>query len=98
MKKARGAEPRTKKNIETDIMGDKTGRIHLGRQDLDTLQTRKMKGLKRGRDLEDDEDMMGAEDDLEPSDIDMEDLTAVAAGSDEDEPLTPKRQRTQGPA
>lgn len=25
------------------------GRIHLGRQDLDELQTRKMKGLKRSR-------------------------------------------------
>jgi len=42
-------EARTKKNIETDIMGDKLGRIHLGRQDLKELQTRKMKGLKRGR-------------------------------------------------
>lgn len=31
-------------------MGDKMGRIHLGRQDLNELQTRKMKGLKRGRD------------------------------------------------
>ena len=28
-------------------MGDKMGRIHLGRQDLSQLQTRKMKGLKR---------------------------------------------------
>ena len=26
------------------------GRIHLGRQDLNELQTRKMKGLKRSRD------------------------------------------------
>ncbi|KAJ9652910.1 rRNA-binding ribosome biosynthesis protein rpf2 [Neophaeococcomyces mojaviensis] len=43
-------EARTKKNIETDTMGDKLGRIHLGRQNLDELQTRKMKGLKRGRD------------------------------------------------
>ncbi|RVX74385.1 hypothetical protein B0A52_01510 [Exophiala mesophila] len=43
-------EARTKKNIETDLMGDKIGRVHLGKQDLSTLQTRKMKGLKRGRD------------------------------------------------
>ena len=36
-------------------MGDKIGRIHLGRQDLSELQTRKMKGLKRGRaDVEDE--------------------------------------------
>ena len=33
-------------------MGDKMGRIHLGRQDFSDLQTRKMKGLKRGRDEE----------------------------------------------
>ena len=46
-------EARSKKNIETDIMGDKLGRIHLGRQDLNELQTRKMKGLKRGRDEDD---------------------------------------------
>ncbi|KEF59322.1 valyl-tRNA synthetase [Exophiala aquamarina CBS 119918] len=42
-------EARTKKNIETDLVGDKIGRVHLGKQDLSTLQTRKMKGLKRGR-------------------------------------------------
>ena len=35
-------------------MGDKVGRIHLGRQDLGQLQTRKMKGLKRARGLEDE--------------------------------------------
>ena len=30
-------------------MGDKVGRIHMGKQDLGELQTRKMKGLKRSR-------------------------------------------------
>ena len=35
-------------------MGDKIGRIHLGKQDLGELQTRKMKGLKRGRDIDTD--------------------------------------------
>ncbi|PHH75076.1 hypothetical protein CDD82_4602 [Ophiocordyceps australis] len=47
MRKARGNEEKTKKNISTDTMGDKLGRVHLGRQDLSQLQTRKMKGLKR---------------------------------------------------
>jgi ribosome production factor 2 len=28
-------------------VGDKIGKVHLGRQDLSVLQTRKMKGLKR---------------------------------------------------
>lgn len=46
------AEEKVKKNVTTDTMGDKLGRIHLGRQDLSELQTRKMKGLKRSRDLE----------------------------------------------
>ena len=38
------------------MVGDKIGRIHLGRQDLNELQSRKMKGLKRGRDVNEDED------------------------------------------
>jgi len=54
LKRAKGTEARSKKNIETDIVGDKMGRIHLGRQDLDELQTRKMKGLKRSRDVVED--------------------------------------------
>jgi len=49
MKKPRGLEERPKKNINTDSMGDKIGRVHLGKQDLKELQTRKMKGLKRSR-------------------------------------------------
>ena len=47
-------QAKTKKNIETDTIGDKVGRIHMGRQDLSQLQTRKMKGLKRSRDVVDD--------------------------------------------
>ncbi|CCK72814.1 rRNA-binding ribosome biosynthesis protein RPF2 KNAG_0L01950 [Huiozyma naganishii CBS 8797] len=34
------------KNVERDSMGDKFGRVHLGKQELMKLQTRKMKGLK----------------------------------------------------
>ncbi|KAK4685238.1 ribosome production factor 2, partial [Tremellales sp. Uapishka_1] len=37
-----------RKNVETDEMGDKVGRIHLGKQDLSKMQGRKMKGLKTG--------------------------------------------------
>lgn len=50
MRKAKTSEERTKKNISTDVMGDKIGRIHMGKLDLSKLQTRKMKGLKRERD------------------------------------------------
>ncbi|KAI8806404.1 Brix domain-containing protein [Cladochytrium replicatum] len=36
------------KNVERDVIGDKYGRIHMHKQDFSKLQTRKMKGLKRG--------------------------------------------------
>lgn len=61
LKKPRGLEARTKKNIDMDAMGDKTGKIHVGKQDLSNLQTRKMKGLKRARGEKDDEEV-GVED------------------------------------
>lgn len=63
MKKAKTSAERPKKNISTDIVGDKVGRIHLGKQDLKELQTRKMKGLKRSRDVM-DTDENGLEDDV----------------------------------
>jgi ribosome production factor 2 len=66
MKRAKTNEERTKKNISTSSMGDKLGRIHLGKQDLKELQTRKMKGLKRGRDEDQsdlDEDDVASQDD-----------------------------------
>ena len=47
-----------KKNMEVDDMGDLRGRVHIAKQDLGKLQTRKMKGLKAGADdmdLEDDD-------------------------------------------
>lgn len=36
-----------KKNISVDGLGTKHGRIHIGKQNIDKLQTRKMKGLKK---------------------------------------------------
>lgn len=50
MKKPKTNEERTKKNITTDIMGDKIGRIHMEKQDMSKLQTKRVRGLKRGRD------------------------------------------------
>ena len=41
-------------------MGDQYGRIHLGKQQFDKIQTRKMKGLKRRRD-DDNEEAEGGE-------------------------------------
>jgi len=39
-----------KKNFEKNAMGDTLGRVHMEKQDLNEFQTRKMRGLKRGRD------------------------------------------------
>ncbi|KAJ3105222.1 rRNA-binding ribosome biosynthesis protein rpf2 [Phlyctochytrium planicorne] len=46
-------KPKVTKNIERDSMGDKVGRIHMEKQDMSKLQTRKMKGLKRTKKEED---------------------------------------------
>lgn len=64
MRKPKGTEARTKKNVDMDAMGDKTGKIHVGKQDFGNLQTRKMKGLKRGRNesSDEDDDEVGVED------------------------------------
>ncbi|KAF5384656.1 hypothetical protein D9757_007486 [Collybiopsis confluens] len=51
-----------RKNLEVDQMGDLRGRVHVGRQDLGKLQTRKMKGLKKGMFDEGDGDDDGDED------------------------------------
>jgi ribosome production factor 2 len=38
--------PKKEKNIEHDAVGHQYGRIHMEKQDLNKLETRKMKGLK----------------------------------------------------
>ncbi|CDR37203.1 CYFA0S01e08416g1_1 [Cyberlindnera fabianii] len=60
MKKPKQLQAKTVKNVEMDAMGDKIGRVHVGKQDLNNLQTRKMKGLKKrfdqvGEDFDDEE-------------------------------------------
>ncbi|KAI8976267.1 Brix domain-containing protein [Pilobolus umbonatus] len=54
-------KPKKAKNIEVDEMGDKYGRIHLGKQNLSSIQTRKMKGLKRSLEKEETEETDEAE-------------------------------------
>lgn len=68
MKTPRGLDERPKKNVTTDTMGDKIGRVHLGKQDLSDMQTRKMKGLKRSRLDDEEENGMEEMDDLEAED------------------------------
>lgn len=65
--------PKTKKNIAMDLMGDKIAQVHVGKQNLDTMQTRKFKGLKRSRDVEDDDDDATLFDEEQEEDIVSED-------------------------
>ncbi|OKL56739.1 hypothetical protein UA08_07733 [Talaromyces atroroseus] len=73
-------EAKTKKNISMDSMGDKIGRIHLGKQDLSNLQTRKMKGLKRRAGVDSDDELEDDDDD--------EDDEPSQYGSDVSEEIT----------
>ncbi|EPS40872.1 hypothetical protein H072_5244 [Dactylellina haptotyla CBS 200.50] len=83
MQKPKGQEMRNKKNISVDGMGDKIGKIHVNKQDLGQLQTRKMKGLrKRGREETNEED-----------DVEMEDEDDVEMGDDDLPAVSPKRAR-----
>jgi ribosome production factor 2 len=79
LKKPKTSDPRTKKNIDTDAMGDKVGRVHPGKQDFNTLQSRKMKGLKRSRDQEVEDAPTAVADD--------------SADADSDDEATPKKAR-----
>ncbi|CAH2353397.1 ribosome biogenesis protein Rpf2p [[Candida] railenensis] len=70
LSKPKELEARVKKNVNTDFMGDKIGRIHVGNQDLGKLQTRKMKGLKAKYDQvevdNDDEEFVSADEEPQP--------------------------------
>jgi len=46
-KQAKNLKPKKKKNISHNVFGTKFGRLHMQKQDLSKLQTRKMKGLKK---------------------------------------------------
>ncbi|KAG4303671.1 hypothetical protein PCK1_000189 [Pneumocystis canis] len=47
MKKPKKQTPVIKKNIDVNKIGDKVGQIYLMKQNMDNLQTRKFRGLKR---------------------------------------------------
>ncbi|KAF7650536.1 hypothetical protein LDENG_00123840 [Lucifuga dentata] len=46
-KQPKALKPKKKKNISHDAFGTKFGRLHMQKQDLSKLQTRKMKGLRK---------------------------------------------------
>ncbi|KIS71865.1 rRNA-binding ribosome biosynthesis protein RPF2 [Mycosarcoma maydis] len=103
--KNRQGKEGAKKNIETDDMGDTVGRIHVGKQDLSALQTRKMKGLKKhldptasSADDDDDDDDMQSFDDEDEDDLQMDDMTTYTDDDDasvqhQDEQQAPSKRR-----
>ncbi|KAL0127602.1 hypothetical protein PUN28_003116 [Cardiocondyla obscurior] len=46
-KKPKALKVKTKKNISKDTLGTTFGRIHVGAQNINSIQTKKMKGLKK---------------------------------------------------
>uniref|UniRef100_A0A672FS57 Ribosome production factor 2 homolog n=1 Tax=Salarias fasciatus TaxID=181472 RepID=A0A672FS57_SALFA len=48
-KQPKALKPKKKKNISHDAFGTKLGRVHMQKQDLSKLHTRKMKGLRKRR-------------------------------------------------
>ncbi|CAJ0841816.1 2191_t:CDS:2, partial [Entrophospora sp. SA101] len=71
----RELKPRKKKNIDVNELNDKVARIHLGKQDFNKIQTRKMKGLKRSLKMDDSGDDDNS--DKEVNDVDVKDEKEV---------------------
>jgi ribosome production factor 2 len=61
LKKAKQNVTKKVKNISSSEMGDKLGRIHLGRQDLSSMQVRRVKALREPRGKRKAEDEAGAD-------------------------------------
>ncbi|PWZ02732.1 Brix-domain-containing protein [Testicularia cyperi] len=87
--KNRQGKDGNKKNVEMDDMGDTVGRIHVGKQDLSSLQTRKMKGLKKrlDPDAQDSDDDENDDDDVEDDDDDEEEEVLYNDEDDSDDEL-----------
>ncbi|KAK7907548.1 hypothetical protein WMY93_016160 [Mugilogobius chulae] len=49
LRQPKALKPKKKKNISHDAFGTKFGRVHMQKQDLTKLHTRKMKGLRKRR-------------------------------------------------
>jgi len=54
-------KPKKVKNVTRDVFGSTLARVHVGRQNVHDLQTRKMKGLRRSKQQETQDDQMDAD-------------------------------------
>ncbi|WFD00975.1 rRNA-binding ribosome biosynthesis protein rpf2 [Malassezia yamatoensis] len=71
-----------RKNIDTDEMGDMVGRVHLGKQDLSTLNVKKAKGLRGPHFDENDQNPAFDDDDDDDDDDASEQSYASEQASD----------------
>lgn len=72
-------QPKERKNVQTDSLGDQVAKIHVGTQDLSRLQTRKMKGLKSRYDQVNSDD---DEEEYEEGEEEDEFVDAVSEGEE----------------
>ena len=56
LKQPKGLKPKKRKNRSTTDLGEVHGRLHLGNQKVDELQSRKVKALKKSRGAEDSDE------------------------------------------
>ena len=56
LRKPKTTQPRRIKNVAHDVFGEKVGRLHVEKQDLEKIQTRKMKALKKRKRDDDNND------------------------------------------
>lgn len=61
-----------KKNQSRDVFGTKLGRIHMTKQNLGQLQTRKMKALKKGNNKAKSTDNEASTSTAEPMEVSQE--------------------------
>eukprot|EP00177_Eucheuma_denticulatum_P002684 GFKZ01004823.1.p1 GENE.GFKZ01004823.1~~GFKZ01004823.1.p1 ORF type:complete len:343 (-),score=48.39 GFKZ01004823.1:909-1937(-) len=81
------------KNVSKDEMGDKKGRIHMGKQDLSGLALARMKGLKKKRGFE-APDAEGTVQEGQGAEGDGDGGVKVSDGGEEETEPSPKRIKT----
>lgn len=92
--KPKQLQPKEKKNVSTDFMGDKVAQVHVGNQNLDNLQTRKMKGLKAKYDqTSDDEEADDFEAEADDIISDNNELIEDDINDDSDDEPSSKKQK-----
>lgn len=92
--KPKQLQPKEKKNVSTDFMGDKVAQVHVGNQNLDNLQTRKMKGLKAKFDqTSDDDEADDFEDEADDIISDNNELIEDDINDDSDDEPSSKKQK-----